>query len=171
MNQDGPPVIDFSAISFSESDTLGAGAFGKVYRGTVHGMPCAIKIPINQRLSPRDRDLLVREVNVLRKVFHPNIVQFLGASVKEGEIAITLELMVSDLETYLRSERHRLRGDDGSAIGKGLLGARRRLQMVQDAAYGLQWIHKALDPPLCHRELRAFGGFVLVFLFLLFAEC
>jgi len=68
--------IDFSDLEFEKK--IGKGAFGEVYEGRYFGTPVAIK-----RVFDTDEDSLLyleREINVLKGMRHPNIVQFIGIS-------------------------------------------------------------------------------------------
>ena len=55
-------VVDFNAI-------LGKGGFAIVYRGTLKGLPVAVKRIENDRLEEN------REENALVQLNHPNVIQ------------------------------------------------------------------------------------------------
>jgi len=70
---------------------IGSGKFGEVYIGTYLGTPVAIK-----KILESDEDTKVsieRELQMLKGVRHPNIVQFLGLCQHKGDIYFVTEYM------------------------------------------------------------------------------
>jgi serine/threonine protein kinase len=63
----GPSEIDPVHIIFNEqTDKIGEGKFGTVYRGRCHESLVAIKVPKRQNLSARDLEKFRREVLIMR---------------------------------------------------------------------------------------------------------
>eukprot|EP01133_Synstelium_polycarpum_P000217 gene217-265_t len=95
-----PPVAasprdkDMWHINFSElvlGDVIGTGKYGEVSLGTYLGTPVAIKRILE---CNEETNLMIdRELQILKEVRHPNIVQFLGATKHKDEIYIITELM------------------------------------------------------------------------------
>lgn len=64
--------------NYMMGSTIGSGTFGKVKIGLhiLTGQKVAIKILEKARITkPLDKDRLTREIQILKKVRHPNIVQ------------------------------------------------------------------------------------------------
>jgi serine/threonine protein kinase len=115
----------------------------------VRGTTCAIKIPNKQTLTEDERAALDQEVAAMRRVFHPNVVLFLGGCVNPGEgekIALAMELVATDLKELLEKDRNLLQ-DSRSQSGR--LTANQRFLLIQGAASGMAWLH---GMKLCHRE-------------------
>lgn len=75
------------------SSYSGEGEFGIVYKATWHGTPVAAKV-----LKVKGDEFAIgdfkSEVEVLRRVHHPNAVHFLGACTKAEPFILVTELMV-----------------------------------------------------------------------------
>ena len=143
---DGPPTLNADDILFDQTkDRLGSGSYGNVYRGVVMGLPVAIKVPNKQTLTPEEKEDFLREISVMKKVFHPNIVLFLGAST-EKKIMIVSELMKCDLETLLYSPE---KLPDSLKIE---LTSEIKLKLCCDMALSINWLHNVVG--LVHRDLK-----------------
>mmetsp|Transcript_28888 Transcript_28888/g.32092 ORF Transcript_28888/g.32092 Transcript_28888/m.32092 type:complete len:560 (+) Transcript_28888:25-1704(+) len=137
----GPPELDPKSIKFSSGtkskDLLGEGSFGKVYRATLSGKKVAVKIP-NSRVTNMEE--FIREVNIMRRVFHPNIVMLMGACTRMGDkVIIVSELMHQDLEAFLKSPDY-----DKTTVSQ-------RVKLGKDVALGLNWLHSV---GIVHRDLK-----------------
>nr|BAN40593.1 tyrosine protein kinase, putative [Entamoeba invadens] len=144
--QSSPSFLKVTDVSFDpKKDKLGSGSFGTVYRGIVMGLPVAVKVPNKQKLSYSERRDFLNEIGVLKKVFHPNIVLFMGACT-ESTIMIVSELMAADLDALLyrpQSLPESLRITLTPAI---------KLKLCSEMALGVNWLHSAIG--LVHRDLK-----------------
>ncbi|RLN15812.1 hypothetical protein C2845_PM02G43620 [Panicum miliaceum] len=89
-------------------DKIGEGAHGKVYKGKYVDQIVAIKV-LNRGSTPEEKATLearfIREVNMMCKVKHENLVKFIGAC-KEPLMVIVSELLPGmSLKNYLNSIR------------------------------------------------------------------
>ncbi|KAJ1293011.1 hypothetical protein BS78_01G035200 [Paspalum vaginatum] len=89
-------------------DKIGEGAHGKVYKGKYGDEIVAIKV-LNHGSTPEEKATLearfIREVNMMCKVKHENLVKFIGAC-KEPLMVIVSELLPGmSLKNYLNSIR------------------------------------------------------------------
>ncbi|KAL7715894.1 Tyrosine protein kinase [Entamoeba marina] len=143
---DGPPTLKHEDILFDKrKDMLGSGSFGTVYRGIVMGLPVAVKIPNKQQLSETEKKEFMSEISVMKKVFHPNIVLFLGACTQHT-VMIVSELMVTDLENllyYPSKVPEQLRVPLTSEI---------KLKLCTDMSLAINWLHNVVG--LVHRDLK-----------------
>lgn len=127
--------ITFGDIVFGKE--IGAGAYGKVFRGSFRGEEVAIK-----QEQVRHKDLakyLASEIAVLRAVSHPHLLRYLGAAQNEKSVYIVTEFMGGgDLRAILAN----------TAVE---LSWRLRLTLARDALEGIAYLH-AND--LIHRDIK-----------------
>jgi len=134
----GPPEIDPSEIT--REHVLGDGSFGSVYKGRCRQKDVAVKVLFRQLEEKTLRDFR-KEVAIMSKIFHPNIVLFLGACTSvPGKLQICTELMKGNLETLLLDPNAKL-------------GVLTRVKMARDAALGVLWLHSS-NPVCIHRDLK-----------------
>ncbi|KAJ1352970.1 Serine/threonine-protein kinase dkf-2 [Parelaphostrongylus tenuis] len=92
-------------------EVLGSGQFGTVYGG-IHrksGRHVAVKLIDKLKFPPNKEDLLRTEVNILQKVHHPGVVDFLQMLETPDRIFVVMEKLKGDmLEMILSSEKGRL---------------------------------------------------------------
>jgi serine/threonine protein kinase len=74
---------------------LNEGAFGKVYKGKCRGKEVAIKVPSRQNLTKEELEAFRHEVQIMRKLFHPNILLCLGACTTEKSLMYAIFLSLS----------------------------------------------------------------------------
>jgi len=76
----------------------------------------------------------------MSKIFHPNVVLFMGAITKGKELMIVTENLPTDLETLFITEKRKV-------------PLFLKLKMLRDAALGMNWLHCS-DPMFIHRDLK-----------------
>eukprot|EP01097_Dermamoeba_algensis_P001374 TRINITY_DN1518_c0_g1_i1.p1 TRINITY_DN1518_c0_g1~~TRINITY_DN1518_c0_g1_i1.p1 ORF type:complete len:568 (+),score=89.75 TRINITY_DN1518_c0_g1_i1:247-1704(+) len=77
----------------------------------------------------------------MSKIFHPNVVLFMGACTVPGFLRIVTELMPrGDVETMLKDTN----------VNLSLF---MRMKMALDAALGITWLHQS-NPQIIHRDLK-----------------
>lgn len=134
----GPPEIDSSEIT--REYVLGDGSFGAVYKGRCRQKDVAVKVLFRQ-FDEKSLRAFRKEVAIMSKIFHPNIVLFLGACTSiPGQLMICTELLSSNLESLLLNPQIKL----------SLL---QRMRMARDAALGVLWLHSS-NPVFIHRDLK-----------------
>lgn len=135
----GPPEI--GAHEVEKLAIMGDGSFGTVYRGRCRSKDVAIKVLHTQDWDEKTLAAFRQEVAIVSKIFHPNIVLFMGACTVPGNMMIITELMPKgDLETLLQDHKKEL----------SLL---LRMRMAKDAALGITWLHGS-NPQFIHRDLK-----------------
>ncbi|KAK3027397.1 hypothetical protein RJ639_040195, partial [Escallonia herrerae] len=133
--------IDPTELDFSNSAMIGKGSFGEILKAGWRGTPVAVK-----RILPNlsDDRLVIQdfrhEVNLLVKLRHPNIVQFLGAvTEKKPLMLITEYLRGGDLHQYLKE--------------KGALSPSTAVSFALDIARGMAYLHNEPNVVI-HRDLK-----------------
>jgi len=148
-------VLDDLAYVFPESEVrvsqevLGRGAYGEVRVGTWRNCQVACKrlhatAASEDLVLTDDVDALRREIDMLAKLRHPNLVLFLGACVDAKTSRPTLvltELMACSLYDLL--EVHKLS-----------LSIPEVLDVSLDVARGLAYLHSH-DPAIVHRDISS----------------
>ncbi|BBN01014.1 protein MpMAPKKK4 [Marchantia polymorpha subsp. ruderalis] len=133
--------IDPSEIDLSCSVKIGKGSFGEIRKLQWRGTPVAVKT-ILPALS--DDKLVVQdfrhEVELLVKVRHPNIVQFLGAVTKKPPLMLITEYLPGgDLHVVLKE--------------KGPLAPHIIVKFALDIARGVTYLHNGPNT-IIHRDLK-----------------
>ncbi|KAN0014456.1 hypothetical protein ACTFIU_000774 [Dictyostelium citrinum] len=134
----GPPEI--SETEITTESILGDGSFGTVYKGRCRLKDVAVKVMLKQ-VDQKTLTDFRKEVAIMSKIFHPNIVLFLGACTSTpGKLMICTELMKGNLESLLLDPMVKL----------PLIT---RMRMAKDAALGVLWLHSS-NPVFIHRDLK-----------------
>ena len=140
--EDGQPLANFS-IPFDDlefHDRVGAGAFAEVISVTFRGSLCVAKRLLRARMSETNVRLMRQEGELLSKLRHPNVVQFLGVSWDSiANLCIVLEYMP--------------RGCLSDVVNPTMTWQDPKLRMASDIVQGVVYLH-GLSPPILHRDLK-----------------
>ncbi|KAL6145730.1 hypothetical protein ACLB2K_056415 [Fragaria x ananassa] len=137
--------VDDLDIPWSElalKERIGAGSFGTVHRADWHGSDVAVKILMEQEFHAERFKEFLREVTIMKRLRHPNIVLFMGAVTKPPNLSIVTEYLS-------RGSLYRLLHKPGPVLDE-----RRRLNMAHDVAKGMNYLHRR-NPPIVHRDLKS----------------
>ena len=119
--------------------SLGVGGWGKVFLGRFRGCQVAVKQIHELILSPHNRRLFEREMNIAARCRHPCLLQFIGATNGDGSPLFVTELMEISLRGLL--ERRQLSEAEITAISL-------------DVALALNYLHES-KPPIIHRDVSS----------------
>ncbi|ESW08967.1 hypothetical protein PHAVU_009G089500 [Phaseolus vulgaris] len=143
------PIVDYKQIekttnNFLESNILGEGGFGRVYKARLdHNLDVAVK-KLHCETQHAEREF-ENEVNLLSKIQHPNIISLLGCSIDGDTRFIVYELMQNgSLEAHLHGPTH------GSALTWYM-----RMKIALDTAKGLEYLHEHCYPAVIHRDMKS----------------
>ncbi|MBA0828182.1 hypothetical protein Goarm_012892 [Gossypium armourianum] len=129
--------------NFSESNELGYGGYGKVYKGTLSdGQSVAIKRA--QHGSMQGGLEFKTEIELLSRVHHKNLVGLVGFCFDQGEQMLVYEFMANG------TLRESLSGRSGI-----YLDWKRRLRIALGSARGLAYLHELANPPIIHRDIKS----------------
>jgi len=115
---------------------LGRGGWAVVQVAKFRGLPVAAKC---LHLSQYSQHLFVKAMGIASSLRHPNLVQFIGATI-EGQPIILTELMESCLRTIL--ERRPLNPAQITSISS-------------DVAKALNYLHLMHPNPIIHRDISS----------------
>lgn len=134
--------IDVSELDFHNATLVGQGAFGEIRLVNWRGTRVAVKT-LHTQLSARpevEREFR-DELMLLKKLRHPNIVQFLGAvTLSQPMMLITEYLSRGDLHEILQR--------------KGPLCAEEAVHYALDIARGMSYLHQHKPESIVHRDLK-----------------
>ncbi|GFQ03475.1 LRR receptor-like serine/threonine-protein kinase fls2 [Phtheirospermum japonicum] len=127
--------------AYNESNLLGSGGFGSVYKGTLrNGKNVAVKV-FNLQLEGAFKSFEV-ECEVLRNLRHRNLCKVIGCCSNQEFKALLLEYMpCGSLERWLYSHNH-------------FLDATQRISIMIDVACALEYLHKGYSSPVIHCDLK-----------------
>ncbi|KAJ1419498.1 Serine-threonine/tyrosine-protein kinase, catalytic domain [Sesbania bispinosa] len=142
-------ALDMEDLNIPWSDLvlkekIGSGSFGTVHRAEWNGSDVAVKILMEQDFHVERFKEFLREVAIMKRLRHPNIVLFMGAVTEPPNLSIVTEYLS-------RGSLYRLLHRPGA---KEVLDERRRLGMAYDVAKGMNYLHKR-NPPIVHRDLKS----------------
>lgn len=146
MSIEPPFAVDWLEISWEElelKERVGAGSFGTVYRADWHGSDVAVKVLTDQDVGEAQLKEFLREIAIMKRVRHPNVVLFMGAVTKCPQLSIVTEYLP-------RGSLFRL---INKAANGEMLDLKRRLRMALDVAKGINYLH-CLNPPIVHWDLK-----------------
>ncbi|XP_057986939.1 serine/threonine-protein kinase CTR1 [Hevea brasiliensis] len=147
LNLEPSLAMDWLEISWDElhiKERVGAGSFGTVHRAEWHGSDVAVKVLTVQDFHYDQLRDFLREIAIMKRVRHPNVVLFMGAVTKPPHLSIVTEYLP-------RGSLYRL--IHRPAAGE-MLDQRRRLRMALDVAKGINYLH-CLNPPIVHWDLKS----------------
>ncbi|KAK1550247.1 hypothetical protein Q3G72_016118 [Acer saccharum] len=125
---------------FSESNVIGEGGYGKVYKCNLDHTPVAVKVLWPDAINKKDEFL--KEVEVLSQIRHPHMVLLLGACPESGCLVYEY-LENGSLEDYIFHRN-----------GKPSLPWFVRFRIVFEVACGLAFLHNSKPEPIVHRDLK-----------------
>ncbi|XP_067052990.1 probable serine/threonine-protein kinase DDB_G0271682 [Acropora muricata] len=119
---------------------LGVGGWGKVSLRTFRGCKVAVKEIHEVILSPYNRRLFEREMNIASRCRHPCLLQFIGATNDDGIPLFITELLDTSLRALL--EQRQLDDMEISIISL-------------DVSLALNYLHNMKPSPILHRDVSS----------------
>lgn len=138
--------IDPTELQYGES--VGSGATAEVFRGTWKDMPVAIKeIFINRKkdtkLELKMEVAFMREIAVMSKVNHENLVKFIGVCLQTRPLRVVSEFCEGDTLFGLLHDEVDIR-----------LVWPQKIKMIADVGGGMKYLH-TFNPQIIHRDLKS----------------
>eukprot|EP01103_Thecamoeba_quadrilineata_P013152 TRINITY_DN3561_c0_g1_i2.p1 TRINITY_DN3561_c0_g1~~TRINITY_DN3561_c0_g1_i2.p1 ORF type:complete len:204 (+),score=34.35 TRINITY_DN3561_c0_g1_i2:53-664(+) len=134
--------IVLGGVQVHLSEKVGAGSHGSVYKGEWKGLHVAVKkipdIPNSEQVKAYEK-----EVILLSRLAHPNIIKFLGAVSTPNELVLVMEYMnLGSLYSILHD------------TSRPEVSWKKKKKLALDAAQGLHFLHSS-EPPIIHRDFKS----------------
>ncbi|KAH7444159.1 hypothetical protein KP509_02G067500 [Ceratopteris richardii] len=131
--------------SFRSDFIIGRGGFSIVYKGLLpDGNLVAIK---RMRDGFADADLIAKEVQIISKIEHRNLLRLEGWCFEAGETLLVFKYMPNgSLDSYLHGEKRK---------SGYVLRSKTRIQIIRDVAAALEYLHHCLEECVLHRDVKA----------------
>ncbi|KAL3690710.1 hypothetical protein R1sor_004361 [Riccia sorocarpa] len=131
---------------FSVENEIGAGGFGRVYKGMLSdGSVVAIKKSIRDGSSSEYRSQFLNEVKILSQVHHRNLVRLLGCCLAGNNAVLVFEYVPNGtLQEHLSLKNKRTS-----------LGWDQRLLIAHQTAHALDYLHTSASPPIYHLDVKS----------------
>ncbi|CAL5092474.1 unnamed protein product [Urochloa decumbens] len=133
-----------AADNFSDSEKLGEGGFGSVYKGFLREMNLHVAIKRLSNASEQGRKEFISEVRTISRLRHRNLVQLIGYSNGRGELLLVYELMPKG-----SLDKHLYRADNRLSWSV-------RYKIVLEIASAVLYLHQEWDREQCvlHRDIK-----------------
>ncbi|XP_059070163.1 putative leucine-rich repeat receptor-like serine/threonine-protein kinase At2g24130 isoform X3 [Cryptomeria japonica] len=145
----GPEKISYEELAdatggFSQTNQLGVGSFGSVYRGVLNNST-HIVVKVFNFQDENDVQSFQRECNVLKRVRHRNVIKIISAYCNPDFKALVLPFMSNgSLEKWLYPE-----GED--EIKLSLVD---QLKITKEIAQGMEYLHHYCFVQVIHCDLK-----------------
>ncbi|WOL09287.1 hypothetical protein Cni_G18040 [Canna indica] len=131
---------------FDETNLLGVGGFGRVYRGALPRSKIEIAVKKISHDSKQGMREFVSEIVSLGRLRHRNLVQLLGYCRRRGELLLVYEhLPNGSLDKFLFR-----RGDRPPPLNWS-----QRFRIIKGVAAGLLYLHEEWEQVVVHRDIKA----------------
>ncbi|KAF8690691.1 hypothetical protein HU200_041066 [Digitaria exilis] len=145
----GPHRFSFKDLfhatrGFRRKNLLGAGGFGKVYKGVLPKSKVEVAVKRVSHESRQGMKEFIAEVASIGRLRHRNIVPLLGYCRRQGELLLVYDYMSNgSLNNYLYHED-----------GQPTLCWARRFHIIKGVAAGLFYLHEKWEKVVVHRDIK-----------------
>ncbi|KAM3241944.1 hypothetical protein ACQJBY_054583 [Aegilops geniculata] len=131
---------------FKDKHLLGAGGFGRVYRGVLETSKLEVAVKRVSHESRQGMREFIAEITSIGRIRHRNLVELLGYCRRKGELLLVYAYMPNgSLDKHLYNSR-----EDQPTLNWAL-----RFQTIKDVASGLLYLHERWEKVVIHRDIKA----------------
>ncbi|KAM0036120.1 putative protein kinase RLK-Pelle-L-LEC family [Helianthus debilis subsp. tardiflorus] len=135
--------LSYSTGNFAETEKLGEGGFGGVYKGFLKDSRTYIAVKRVSKTSKQGMKEYSSEVRIISRLRHRNLVQLIGWCHQKGDFLLVYEYMENgSLDSHLFK-------------GKSLLTWETRYKIVQGLASALLYLHEEWEQCVLHRDIKS----------------
>ncbi|THG01577.1 L-type lectin-domain containing receptor kinase IV.1-like [Camellia sinensis] len=136
-------VLYKATKGFKSKELLGAGGFGKVYRGVIPSSKELIAVKKISHDSKQGMREFVAEIVSMGRLRHRNLVRLLGYCRRKGELLLVYDCMPNgSLDKFLFGSEQELNWVQ-------------RYQIIRGIASALQYLHEEWEQVVLHRDVKA----------------
>ncbi|KAK4396210.1 L-type lectin-domain containing receptor kinase S.4 [Sesamum angolense] len=129
---------------FKDSELLGFGGFGRVYKGTLPNSKTQVAVKRISHESKQGVREFVSEISSIGRLRHRNLVQLLGWCRRGADFLLVYDFMPNgSLDKFLFDEPNRV------------LSWQQRLKIIKGVASGLLYLHEGYEQIVIHRDIKA----------------
>lgn len=129
---------------FKESELLGVGGFGKVYKGTLASSKLEVAVKRISNESKQGLREFVSEISTIGKLRHRNLVQLQGWCRLRGDLLLVYDYMPNaSLDRFLFEKPI------------SVLSWEQRFNIIKGVASGLFYLHEGYEQIVIHRDIKA----------------
>ncbi|KAL6987656.1 L-type lectin-domain containing receptor kinase IV.1 [Sarracenia purpurea var. burkii] len=129
---------------FRETELLGTGGFGRVYRGILPTSKIEIAVKRVSHESRQGMREFVAEIVSMGRLRHRNLVQLLGYCRRKGELLLVYDYMPNgSLDKFLYDQP------------SSTLNWNQRYRVIKGVASGLFYLHEEWEQIVIHRDVKA----------------
>ncbi|KAJ4963442.1 hypothetical protein NE237_023381 [Protea cynaroides] len=131
---------------FKDKELLGAGGFGRVYRGVLPTSKKEVAVKQVSHTSRQGEREFIAEITSIGKLRHRNIVTLLGYCRRKEELLLVYEFMPNgSLDKFLFDQTQT----------KTNLNWCQRFQIIKSIAAALLYLHEEWDQVVIHRDVKS----------------
>ncbi|CAL9240119.1 unnamed protein product [Arabidopsis halleri] len=128
---------------FKNTELLGKGGFGKVYKGTLPVSNVEIAVKMVSHDSRQGMREFIAEIATIGRLRHPNLVRLQGYCRHKGELYLVYDCMPKgSLDKFLYNQQ------------TGNLDWSQRFKIIKDVASGLCYLHQQWVQVIIHRDIK-----------------
>ncbi|KAL0375240.1 UNVERIFIED_CONTAM: L-type lectin-domain containing receptor kinase S.4 [Sesamum radiatum] len=129
---------------FKDSELLGFGGFGRVYKGTLPNSKTQVAVKRISHESKQGVREFVSEISSIGRLRHRNLVQLLGWCRRGVDLLLVYDFMPNgSLDKFLFDKPNRV------------LSWQERLKIIKGVASGLLYLHEGYEQIVIHRDIKA----------------
>ncbi|PIA38688.1 hypothetical protein AQUCO_02700127v1 [Aquilegia coerulea] len=144
------PLSEIEDATKKFEKKIGSGGFGVVYYGKLKdGKEIAVKVLTNNSFQGKRE--FSNEVSLLSRIHHRNLVQFLGYCQEEAKSIEAKSILVYEFMHNGTLKEHLY----GPLTREASINWVKRLEIAEDAAKGIEYLHTGCIPTIIHRDLKS----------------